>query len=140
MHCPKHGCKYASLCHKVCIFCGTELVSGPLKPATNTSCPKCKAGDIFPENNFCGSCGFELPENNVRAASTAYSIYIPQLFSQDFDQGMETEQRVYYRWKLKPEDTIRWYTEHRSGIAKVVAYNGKPAAGGGPILTFRKVS
>lgn len=140
MHCPKLGCKYASWCHKFCVFCGTEMVNGPLKPATNTKCPRCKAGDIFPENNFCGSCGFKLPEHNVRLASTDYSIYIPQLSFEDFDQGMDTEQRVYYRWKLKSGDTLRWYTNHQSGIAKVVSYNGKPAEGGGPILTFKKVS
>ena len=56
MHCPEVGCNYASFAFKYCPEHGTELVAGPLRPATNTFCPYCQAGGIFSTDKFCGTC------------------------------------------------------------------------------------
>ena len=71
MHCPRKNCHYASLAKKYCPRHGTELIAGPLKPATNRKCPLCKSGGVFPKDRFCGNCrntdllGVNVPLNSV---------------------------------------------------------------------------
>ena len=57
LHCPESGCDYASFAAKFCPAHGVTLVSGSLRTATNTVCPYCHAGGIFPNDNFCRTCG-----------------------------------------------------------------------------------
>ena len=58
MFCPK--CNNGAFRDLFCRRCGTQMIRGPFRSPTNTKCPKCEAGDIFPEDKFCGTCGAAL--------------------------------------------------------------------------------
>jgi hypothetical protein len=55
---------------------------------------------------------------------------------QDFEDGKEIEQKVYYTWVLKSGDRLRWICGQRNGIAEVVSCRKTPF---GLYCVFKKV-
>ena len=51
---------YASVCSTYCVKCGRKMKESAPRPANNKKCLICKAGGVFPQDNFCGSCGNSL--------------------------------------------------------------------------------
>lgn len=78
-----------------------------------------------------------------KMASKGYITYIPSIYRQAFMRGEIIEMKLYYAWRLKIGDTLKWFTEEHKGTVKVLGIipRIKGQSGGyGTVYVLRKVT